>query len=87
LAGWQMDFSKTDPIIEKDYQDYIQKLPANDQKYTSVNGYYKDGTGQHAIQMEVLVGGKDSWDHYLFYDKNNKRIKVEKIHRGRYWNP
>jgi hypothetical protein len=88
LAGWKAVVSQ-DPnsMISKDYQDYIQKLPPEERNYVGPVFYFEDGTGQHAVTFEVDKYGKDSWDHYLFYDKNNKRIKVEKIHRGRYWNP
>ena len=103
LSGCSCSTTKQDPLagfhwsslgnlysnktISDDYKDYIQKLSPEERKYTGPIFFYEDGAGQHAVQIEVLVGGKDSWDHYMFYDKNNKRIKAEKIHRGRYWNP
>ena len=83
LAGWKMDFGATNPVIEKDCQDYIQKLPSEERNYARMSGYFKDGTGQHAVEMEVLAGGKDSWTHILIYDKENKMIKTIKYYNGR----
>ena len=84
LAGWQKVYNyDPDPAIVKDWQDYIQALP-------SKNGfgpyfYYKDGTGQHAVDVEVAVKGKNAiWHYAFFYDKENKRIKVIKYGYGEY---
>jgi hypothetical protein len=80
IAGWQKDFSPpgpSDKIIEKDYQDYIQKLPPEERKYVGGTNFFKDGTGQHAVEIEVDLNGT-AWNHVLIYDKNNKRIKVIK---------
>jgi hypothetical protein len=88
LAGWQLDFSPPGPgdkIIEKDYQDYIQKLPAKDKNYVGPIFYYKDGTGQHAVGMEIFVKGENaSWHYLLIYDKENKRIKAIRYGYGSY---
>jgi hypothetical protein len=83
LAGWQKDFGQTDPTITKDYQDYIQKLPSDGKKYAHAFGYYDDGKGKHAILIEVDLNGT-AWNHVLFYDKDNKRIKVIKYAGWRY---
>src|ERR1700693_74729 len=77
LAGWQIDFKQPDPVIEKDRQDYIQKLPSDEKKYASWGYYYKDGTGQHAVVIEVDLK-PNAWNHVLIYDEDNKRIKVIK---------
>src|SRR5690242_1897859 len=88
LAGWKVvpaeDPNKT---IATDYQDYIQKLPPKERNYVGPVFYYEDKTGQHAVSFEVYKYGKDVWNHYLFYDTNNTRIKVVKRYRGQYWNP
>jgi hypothetical protein len=70
--------------ITDDYKDYIQKLPPKEKQYFGPTFYFEDGTGQHAVEIEVLIGGKDSWMHILIYDKYNKRIKTIKYYNGRY---
>jgi len=90
LAGFhradEADMDKNKAITD-DYKDYIQKFSQDEKAYLGPILYYENGQGQHIVTFEVDKHGKDVWDHYLFYDKNNKRIKVEKIYRGRYWNP
>lgn len=83
LAGWKMDFGATNPVIEKDYQDYIQKLSPEEKKSVNVNGYFNDGAGQHAVRITIGVNGR-WWRHILIYDKNNKRIKTIKEATGYY---
>jgi hypothetical protein len=77
LAGWQIDFKQPDAIVEKDCQDYMQKLPPEERKYANWGYYYKDATGQHAVVIEVDLK-PNAWNHVLIYDKDNKRIKVIK---------
>ncbi|HSY75055.1 MAG TPA: hypothetical protein VK810_06270 [Dongiaceae bacterium] len=87
LAGWQKDYTPdpSDQIIEKDYQDYIQKLPPEERNYVGPVFYFKDGTGQHAVDVQVSLKGKNASWHYAFiYDKENKRIKVIKYGYTRY---
>ena len=86
LAGWQKTYGEVPSQIVKDYQDYIQKLPPEERNYVGPVFYYKDSTEQQAVTFEVDKYGKDVWNHYLFYDKNNKRIKAVKFYRGQYWN-
>ncbi|HEY4952942.1 MAG TPA: hypothetical protein VII71_06110 [Verrucomicrobiae bacterium] len=85
LAGWHKSY-KEEPnqIITNDYQDYIQKLSSEERKYPGPIEYFEDDTGQHAVRIETDIGGKDCWYHILFYDKDNKRIKVVKYFYGRY---
>jgi len=84
LAGWQKAYGEEpNQIIEKDYQDYIHTLSPDEQKYARVSGYYKDGTGQHAVQIEIPLNGT-WWFHVLIYDKDNKRIKTIKYSSGGY---
>jgi hypothetical protein len=70
--------------ITDDYKDYIQKLSPEEKRYIGVYGFYEDGTGQHAVKIEVDLGGKDCWYHVLIYDKENKRVKAIKYFYGRY---
>lgn len=88
LAGWQIAYNQ-DPsrTIVKDYQDYIQMLPTKQRNDVLVKHYYKDGTGQHAVQIEVGVTGIFNgtlWEHILIYDKDDKRIRVMKYVGGKY---
>ena len=91
LAGWKIMHGKNAEDLDKtlagDYQSYIQNLPPNEKNYVGSIFFFEDETGQHAVTFEVDKYGKDVWNYYLFYDKNNKRIKVIKSYRGRYWNP
>ncbi|HXE41952.1 MAG TPA: hypothetical protein VN516_02920 [Candidatus Baltobacteraceae bacterium] len=87
LAGWHFCFSQ-DPkdlgkIILADYQDYIQKLPPEEKKFVGTTHTFEDGTGQHAVRIEIGLNGT-WWEHVLIYDKDNKRIKLIKYTNGRY---
>jgi len=80
LAGFHvsslgnLDSNKT---ITDDYKDYIQKLPSEQKGYIGTMFFYENGTGQHAVSIEIFEGGKNaSWKHVLLYDKDNNRIKV-----------
>lgn len=84
LAGWQLDFSPAglnDKIIEKDYEDYIQKLSPEEKKFIAYREFFKDGTGQHALKITIGLKGTN-WRHVLIYDKNDKRIKAIKFASG-----
>ena len=69
--------------ITDDYKDYISKLPPIEKKYASVDNYFEDGTGQHVVQIVIPLNGT-FWEHDLFYDKDDKRIKVIKRITGSY---
>ncbi len=86
LAGWQKAYlEEPNQIIEKDCQDYIQKLPPKERGYVGTGFYYKNGTGQHVLTMEIFPQGKNaSWQYAFFYDKDSKRIKVVKYGYCRY---
>jgi hypothetical protein len=78
IAGWQKIYNHDpDTAIGKDYQDYIQKLSPEEKKYLGGTDFFEDGTGQHAIVIEVDIK-PNAWNHVLIYDKDNKRIKVIK---------
>ena len=86
LVGWNFCFSqdpsKLDKAVRDDYQDYIQKLPPKEKADVGIIDLLEDKTGQHAIRIEI--SGRACWYHILFYDKDNKRVKVIKYYVGRY---
>lgn len=45
---------------------------------------YEDGTGQHAVGFEVFVGPYTSYRYALFYNKEDKRVKVVKYGETRH---
>ena len=87
LAGWTMllseDYEKLDNSITRDYHNYIDKLPDGEKKFVGPIQFYEDGTGQHAVRIEIALDGTD-WAHVLFYNKANIRIKVIKFVSGHY---
>ncbi|HTB85791.1 MAG TPA: hypothetical protein VK742_19260 [Candidatus Sulfotelmatobacter sp.] len=89
LVGWKvMDIGRerepVNDILKGDYQDFIEKIPPVGPKgsYISPIFIYEDMTGQHAVNFEYFKINRDVWNYYLFYDKNNKRIKVIKYYLG-----
>jgi hypothetical protein len=86
LAGFHAASKGLDQSIVNDYQNYIQKLSPEEKKYLGPYpaSFFEDGTGQHAVRIETDIDGKDCWYHILFYDKDNKRVKVVKYFYGRY---
>ena len=84
LAGFHAASKNPDQVIVDDYQNYLQSLSPEEKKYAGANGYFEDGTGQHAVRIEVDIEGKNAWYHILFYDKDSKRTKVIKYFKGRY---
>jgi hypothetical protein len=87
LAGWHFcpsqDPNKLNKSIRDDYQNYIQTLPSEDKKYAYYAHSFEDGTGQHAVQIEIPLNGT-WWEHVLFYDNDNKRVKTVKYSNGGY---
>jgi hypothetical protein len=84
IAGWKVVPVETpDKAITKDYQDYIQQLPAKERKFTGALLFLENGTGQHAITIIVNLYGTE-WTYVLVYDKEDKRIKVKKYVSGHY---
>lgn len=84
LAGWKLDYNHQPGIaIERDYENYIGSLPTVERKSSGVGGYFQDGSGKHAIQIQVAVKGT-WWYHILIYDRQNRRIQVIKYSPGRY---
>ena len=82
LTGWQIDFNEQpNQVIVNDYKNYIKQLPLQEGYTATVDGWLKDGTGQHAIKIRVGTHGPD-WEHILIYDKDNRRIKTVKYLSG-----
>jgi hypothetical protein len=73
----------TNKAITEDYKNYIRTLSPEEQKYIGPIFFYEDGTGQHAVKIEIGINGT-SWVHVLIYDKDNKRIRTIKYSTGRY---
>ena len=71
--------------ITDDYKAYIQTLSPEEKKYLGPSpiSYFEDGTGQHAVQIEIGLNGT-TWEHVLIYDKDNKRIRTIKYASGNY---
>jgi hypothetical protein len=88
LAGWHFCFSqdpnKLNKAITVDYQDYIQTLPPKERQFVQGGiSLFEDGTGRHAVKIEIPYYGV--WrEHVLIYDKDNKRIKVTTYSGGGY---
>ena len=72
--------------ITDDYKSYIQKLsPVEKQNLGPYpDSFFEDATGQHAVLITIGINNQ-VWRHILFYDKNNKRIKVIKYVSGDYY--
>lgn len=85
LAGFQVDMKEVPTeAIDKDYHDFIQHLPEEERigagLYTPYT-YFKDDTGKHAIQLQIPITKVIRW-YILYYDKDNKRIKVITFDHG-----
>jgi len=89
LSGWNAlvggrELDEFEEASGNDYKDYVQKLsPEERDEIITQPFFFKDGTGQHAIKIEIPLNGT-WWVHVLFYDKDNKRIKVIKLKNGSY---
>ena len=90
LAGWKyMYLGQLDKVIVEDYEAFIRTLPPEERiqvdKYSI--GPYEDGKGNHAVKFQIGKSGifhGTFWDYVLFYDKDNKRVKVVKYADGKY---
>ena len=85
LEGWKADLDdQPNQAIVADYQDYIRNLPAKEREFVQRGiRFFNDGTGQHAIKIEIPLNGV--WrEHVLIYDKENKRTSVVKYDNGGY---
>ena len=86
LAGWKVDvLYQPDQAIIDDYLGYIHNLPSKDRNTVCSPSFLVDGAGRHAIDVEIIIAGKNASWHYAFiYDSNNKRISVTKFGYTRY---
>ena len=84
LVGFHAASKNPEQVIVDDYQNYIKSLSPEEKTYMGPTQFFEDGTGQHAVRIEVDLGGKDAWYHVLFYDKDNKRTKVIIYFKGKY---
>ena len=86
LAGWKVllsrDYEKLGKITD-DCQAYIKTLPQELRVGVGPIFYLEDGTGQHAVKIEIAQNGTD-WAHVLIYDRDDRRIKVIKYVSGHY---
>jgi hypothetical protein len=80
LAGFYVDAlhgPDSNNTIATDYKTYIQKLSPEEKKYVGPITLYTNKNSEHVVVVEVDLNGT-AWYHALFYDKNDKRIKVIK---------
>ena len=86
-GGWKLlpnqDPKKLDKAIRDDYQDYIEKLAVEEKSRGADILLFEDGTGRHAVRIEIPLDGKYR-EHVLFYDQNNRRVKANKRISGHY---
>ena len=71
--------------VKVDYHDYIKKdlLPKNYFINESNIWFYQNGTGQHAVRIEIPADG--IWlERVLIYSKNGERLRVIKYSAGHY---
>jgi len=84
LAGFHvsslvnLDNNKT---ITDDYKAYIKTLSPEEQEFATLDYYYENEAGQHAVLITIGLNHTD-WEHVLIYDKDNKRIKTIKYISG-----
>ena len=85
LAGWHFSSQDLDAnkAIKADYVNYIQNLSTREQNATGPVMFFEDGTGQHAIRIELALNGTD-WAYILFYNNENMRTKIVKYRVGHY---
>ena len=86
LAGFhhadEADMDKNKAITD-DYKAYIHTLSPEEQNNAGPILFYEEGTGEHAVKLQVGINGTE-WVHVLVYDKDNKRIKTIKYSIGHY---
>jgi len=80
LVGWHVsntDNLRANQTITEDCRIYIEKLPSKQKGFVDSVDYFEDGKGQHAVDIKIGLNGT-MWEHVLFYDRQNQRIKVIK---------
>ena len=74
-----------DQAIIDDYQAYAHSVwPKGEDFFISEVDFYEDGTGKHAVRIELEPGPSGYIDYYLMYDTNNVRTEVIE---GKTWYP
>jgi len=68
-----------DKAIKDDYQNYLHNHPSNP---IEIPLFYEDGTGQHAVKVEVETYDRDEIVYIFIYDKSNTRTKLMKFYVG-----
>src|SRR5579863_362496 len=82
LAGWHVSLDEEpDKVIMEDSHKYLTSLSPGEMAHARLSQYFKDGTGQHALEIIIGVNGTN-WRHVLFYDRDDKRIKTVKYVTG-----
>jgi hypothetical protein len=84
LAGFHVsDLQNLDSnkAITDDYKSYIHTLSPEEQKFATLDYYYEDGAGRHAVLITVGLNHMN-WRHVLIYDKDGKRLKTIKYMSG-----
>ena len=73
--------SPLDKTMKDDYQNYLKKhggIPIE------IPSFYEDGTGQHAVKVQIETMDRDSIVYIFMYDKSNMRAKVLKFYYGHF---
>lgn len=86
IKGWEdlgLQPLDRNASISADVHGYLAKLAPDDQSGASVNGLYRNATGQQAVQIEIAKNGT-WWIHDLIYDTNNIRIRTVVYKNGHY---
>jgi len=84
LAAWRIvRYGQPGAAIEKDYKDYVEKLPTEERMAAAVSHYLENDSGQHAILVEVALKGT-WWYHILVYEHDDTRANVIKYSPGKY---
>jgi hypothetical protein len=71
--------------VANDYRRYIEGLSPREQLLVHNHDirFYEGGSDQRAVEISLPIEGT-WWKHVLFYDKNNRRVKVVKYAASRY---
>jgi hypothetical protein len=87
LLDWVSSSAKQpDPAILADCKSYIEQLPDEQKKAIGRNDrtvtFWENGKGGRAMLIRFFRWGTE-WEHILFYDDSNRRLKVLKYVGGR----
>ena len=75
--------SEHDPAIVRDYEAYAHQVwPKDHSFFISQVNFYENGSGKHAVRIELEPGSRTYVEYYLIYDTRNVRIKAIK---GKTW--